>query len=244
MAKLPALVSAIAEVDGRERKAIDHVARVIREAGYIPTAGRGGAAANMSPREAANLLIALNGADTPGEAGVAIDRYRSLEQAWSHADDRAAHIEAVNKIVNASTFGQALEDLIEATPSLVLSLHQYWRDAYNVSDPDQELFWTAFGMDMFGLDLTLKRYSAEFELFTMNGDERRVQFEAVFIRDNNKQSAGFYGASKGDRRVSITIGVPTFYAAWRGVHAEDEPSFPTDLEYGAVIPLEDSRGKS
>src|SRR5215213_6306434 len=57
---------------------IDHIARVIREADYIPTTKRGSGAAEMTAQEAVNLLLAANGADTPSDGPAAIDRFRSL----------------------------------------------------------------------------------------------------------------------------------------------------------------------
>ena len=68
MARLPALIDALAAVDGRPRGAVDHVGRVIREAGLIQTTKRGRGAAEMTARDAAWLVIGLYGADQPANA--------------------------------------------------------------------------------------------------------------------------------------------------------------------------------
>lgn len=63
MARLPALIDALAAVDGRPRVTIDNVGRAIREAGLIQTTKRGLGAAEMTARDAAYLLIGLYGSD-------------------------------------------------------------------------------------------------------------------------------------------------------------------------------------
>ena len=61
MAKLSALVSALAKCDDRDRTALEHIARALCEAGHMPTTRQGSDAAEMEFREAANLLIGADG---------------------------------------------------------------------------------------------------------------------------------------------------------------------------------------
>lgn len=68
MARLPALVDALSLVDGRERVAIDNIARAVREAGFIQTTKRGRGAAEMTTQDAAALLVGLYGAGTMVDA--------------------------------------------------------------------------------------------------------------------------------------------------------------------------------
>lgn len=77
MARLPALVDALAAVDGRERGVIDHMAREIREAGLIQTTKRGRGSAEMSSLDAAHLILGIYGSDGRGTAAEAA---RSLGQ--------------------------------------------------------------------------------------------------------------------------------------------------------------------
>ena len=65
MARLPALVDAIAAHDGRGRATIVHIARKVRDAGLIQSTTRGAGAAEMTCRDAAILLTAVNGHINP-----------------------------------------------------------------------------------------------------------------------------------------------------------------------------------
>ena len=71
MARLPALIDALAAADGRPRRSVDHVAREVREAGFIQTTKRGRGAAEMTSLDAAYLLLGLYGAATPADAKAA-----------------------------------------------------------------------------------------------------------------------------------------------------------------------------
>lgn len=228
VAKLPALVTAIAEVDGRDRQSVDHVARTIRERGYIPTGKRGGGAAEMTSQAASNLLIALNGADTPKDAGLAIDRFRSLRPFFSgtavEIKDRLERSggapEPMQAVMDAQTFGEALDVLIEGVPNLTLSFVQYALEAYGKEDLNVPAM---IRLRMFGVDVTFERYAASIELFTMHGSERRVESEAHFIRDPDRAETGFYGTAWPDRKVRVTIGFHTLLAISKALNTDANP---------------------
>lgn len=97
MATLSQLVAAIATVEGIDAERVAAIARTAREHGFIRTSGRGTSAAQMDERDAANLLIATNTADTARTAPAAIKEYRALQ-----AKRRA------------SQFGSELEEMILA----------------------------------------------------------------------------------------------------------------------------------
>lgn len=78
MATLERLVATIAGVECIDAERVRAIARAIREAGLIKTAGRGTSAAQMTIRDAANLLIAVNVADTAREAPEVVRRYQGL----------------------------------------------------------------------------------------------------------------------------------------------------------------------
>jgi hypothetical protein len=237
MAKLPALVTALAEVDGRERKTVEHIARTIRERGYITTGKRGGGANEKTPHEAANLLIALNGADTPKEGPIAIDRFRSLRQYFRGTSkdirERLAGYDnfpkPIRDVMDVHTFGEALDALIEGVPELVAALRSRAHDVRNDIDPDvlDEHLFGMLRLGLFGLDITFQRYAAKIELYTMYGSERRIDFEANFQQDIDRLESGFYGKEWPDRRISVTIGTPTLIAAWQVLHPGDTlPGIP------------------
>lgn len=232
MAKLPALITAIAEVDGRDRKSVEHIGRTIREAGYIPTGKRGSGAAEMTAREAANFIIALNGADTPKDGPITIDRFRSLRQWFSGtADDFKAQVasfekqpEALQNAADCRTFGDAIEALIDGVPSLVASFYQFACGQFpssNANHWDTRLL-SALRLGMFGVAITFERYAAKIELYVMFGSERRVQCEIAFMQDEARAETGFYGTNWPDRRVTSTVGMPTLVAAWQALN----PSTP------------------
>lgn len=78
MATLPNLIDVIAKIDGRDHATLDHMARLIRDAGFIAKGKRGRGAIDMTARDAANLLLGLNGAEAPGDAPAAVSRLRML----------------------------------------------------------------------------------------------------------------------------------------------------------------------
>lgn len=228
MAKIPALVTAMAEVDGRERKTVEHIARTIRERGYIPTGKRGGGAAEMTPREAANLLIALNGADTPQDAPIAIDRFRSLRPYFAgHANDFRKQVETfeggikpIQDLGRVNTFGEALEVLIEDVPELVEAFRSYAHEAHNDLTPDviDKNLFSMIKLHLFGLLINFERYAAKIEFFSMYGMTRRVEFEMKFVHDPDRFQSGFYGSSWPDRKIVVSIGAPTLIAIWQALN--------------------------
>ncbi|WP_281805363.1 hypothetical protein [Methylocystis echinoides] len=213
MAKLPALVDAIAEVDGRDRATIDHVARVIREAGYIPTTKRGSGASEMTAREAANLLLALKGADAPKDGPLAIDRFRSLRQ--EETPHSGVNYEgfsqlpiAIKNVAEARTFGEALEALIDGAPELSQCLRQCVFEAYG--EPRAPLIFKMVETGSFaGVEVTLKRYQAEVALWRNFAGQPETDFITTFLPDLERQEAGFYGAGTKDHRVAVGFGFPT-----------------------------------
>jgi hypothetical protein len=77
MATLSQLVDVVATVEGLDRERVGAIARAVREAGLIATHGRGTSAAHMGPADAANLLIAVNAAETARSAPEIVRRYRA-----------------------------------------------------------------------------------------------------------------------------------------------------------------------
>lgn len=78
VARLPALVDAFCEIDERPRGSIDHVARVVREAGLIQTTKRGRGAADMTAEDAAWLLLGLYSIGQASDAAIAARLYAAL----------------------------------------------------------------------------------------------------------------------------------------------------------------------
>lgn len=230
MAKLPALVSALNRHDGRDRATLDHIARVIREAGYIPTTKRGSGASEMTAREAANLFLGANGADTPREAPLAIDRFRSLMRfdAWSREEHDVPQV--LRDIKAATTFGEALERLIDGMGELYLAarrcIEMGYPDAPDFASDFQDDLATRPWGDIVAFTLTLGRYTAEIRLkIKVKGGQEsggwRTDFTASFMPESQRYRAGFYGPRQYDRRVDVTVTGLTLFELWRALHKEE-----------------------
>ncbi len=234
MAKLPAMVTAMSQVDGRERKTIDHITRTIREAGYITTGKRGSGAAEMTVPEVVNLIIAMNAAESAREAPIEIDRYRSLRQIAEIGKGQRGsnqlqryeeYPQAIKDVMDVHTFGEALETLVEGVPSLV-----QWSMARCEEDfPGAEFvvgFALALRARLFGIDVVFQRYTPKIQLFRDVGDDRIVEFEANFVADDERAEKGFYGTIQErflvDRQVSVKIGIVTLLSAWNVLHPSVE----------------------
>lgn len=211
MASLPNLVTAIAQVDDRERATIDHFARVIREAGFIQTTKRGSGSAAMTVRDAANLLIGLNGAESAKAALLAIPRFRSLRAHYAVAEnDEFDGVFA--RIKEAPTFGDALEAVIEGAGELMLSFGAYVKEAYgpeHVSD-------FAFGpLAQVRLEVELRRApvaNATIRIVRTPGGEEIEAYAWRFMHDGDLLMSGFYhdrDTERSDRRASVTFGLRT-----------------------------------
>jgi hypothetical protein len=109
MARLPALIDTLAARDTRGRPTVEHIARVVREAGFIQTTGRGRGAAEMTESDAASLIIGLNASESPGEAGDRVEIFRKLTPVVPHNMEAPPELK---RVVAASNFGAAMEALI------------------------------------------------------------------------------------------------------------------------------------
>ena len=78
MALLSELVRMIAKVEGLEEVSVGIFARHAREAGLIAQGGRGRSAAKMTFRDAANLLIAVNGCALAKQVSDSVPLFRGL----------------------------------------------------------------------------------------------------------------------------------------------------------------------
>jgi hypothetical protein len=114
MASIGKLVEAIARVGGRDEATVRLMARYAREAGYISQASYGPAAARMTARDAANLLVASTGADKAKYAAAAIYDFAPLPiMRGEVAKGLPANIQAA--FAPGTTFVDALSRLIEAS---------------------------------------------------------------------------------------------------------------------------------
>lgn len=215
MSTLPVLVTALAEVDSRDRATIEYFARTIRQAGYITTGKRGMGAAKVTAREAANLLIALAGAESARDAPVEIDRFRSLCK-FDPGEPGDNLPQVIKDVMNSDTFGEAIDVLVEGTPELVMCFFAYFREAY--ANASADLFINFVESSDFGIEITFSHYSAKIEVFRMVGSTRETDFATIYAADASRLRYGFYKRPPSDRKVRVTIGLPTLIAVSQALY--------------------------
>lgn len=225
MAKLPALVDALAAADYRSRATIDQIARVVREAGYIPTTKRGSGAADMTVREAANLLIG-SFVESPAQAAKAVGLYRRLHGQHMQGSDDSAGL--FKEISDAETFGEALEVLIGGVPRLVASFEEYIEIAYSESyTAEQMKIWkaSALKIGIISLEIEVHRPSpyAEIRITSSNGGEpRRVHHVWRYMVTVAMMDSGeLKGHFDSDRRICETVGLTTIQNLHKAIVGEE-----------------------
>ena len=97
-------------------KSVAMYARHLREARLISTGGRGPGGAEMSPKNCANLLLAILGAKHVKDAAKAVKQFRRMipqdhPTAWTLED---LNLPALTKLPENHRFGRALDALIIA----------------------------------------------------------------------------------------------------------------------------------
>ncbi len=231
MATLPALVKAITEVDGRDHKTIEHTARLIREAGYIPTGKRGGGAAEMDFIAAANLLIGLNGADSPKDAEWAIGVIRFLR--GRGFSDNESLPDIFREVGSADTFGEALALLIQGAPELVAIGKDFIDRAYHEKSRKFEFSEMLRGSSGIRFIVNIERTFATISCFTPDF-KTPVQWQARYYLDlesvSDSKAREYIGRLWGrDRKVSTKIGLPTLLKVWACIEGVDAPE-PQTIE--------------
>lgn len=116
MARLPDLISAVAEWDDRDRATIEHFVDVLRETGYLPDAQAELPAPELRASEAATLLIALNGSDTPERGADALEAFGNL--LWNPASEWDDDDPLARTLVG-KPFREALAALLHHLPPVV-----------------------------------------------------------------------------------------------------------------------------
>lgn len=225
MAKLPALIAKLAPLDGRSMETLAHVARVIRERGLMTTTKRGVGAAEMTVRDATNLLIALNGAHVPKDAPDAVEHYRSFSRTGL-CEPLPGFPESMYRAFNASTFGDALEKLIEVAPLLVETVRKLHNQVHmsrseDYDDSDGRDFLLALRSADCGVEVSFQKTHATIALYDKDEfDDRRNYIVALFVLNRN-HSRSSYQQQWADREVIVNIGLLTLMAVWFALHPNE-----------------------
>lgn len=237
MAKLPALISALDLTSQRERSTIEHIARVIREAGFIPTTKRGPGASDMGAREAANLLLAVAGSDLPKDAPIAVDSLRSLERLGrSYPDDGIPEVFA--GVHAATDFGTAVEALIDNAARI----SAFGRDFIIKKNNHHDLEFIKLPPEIVTVD-ELYRLKIEINLLHLSAKitapyfqgrspvERTWEFWSVYSHQNLKPLPGppFDPFIYGRIQTIKKIGLVPIFKLWAAVNDLPHANGPTEL---------------
>lgn len=105
LATLNQLVDLVARVSGLERERVYTYGRFIRESGLIATSGRGTSAAQMTRRDAANLLIGINGSATAKGAPDRIELYRGMTDLSTGTTEFGPELESLLSLASSNGLG-------------------------------------------------------------------------------------------------------------------------------------------
>ncbi|MCM5558079.1 hypothetical protein [Pleomorphomonas sp. JP5] len=218
MAKLPALVTALTEVDGRDRPTIDHYARTIREAGFIPTGKRGVGAAEMDVRAAANLLIALNCGSDAKQAAERVAFFRAFILNDASDPQGFRTFQAIN---SAQNFGEALELLIGGVPEIILRGVRYIDEKWpEKSDEFRQIAKSRMLASGDVVNCVVKLSLSGVEIKYRAWDD--IEWSAEFsIPVSLIETALIMERLKTDRRVTCSFGLPTLIAAFKALLVDD-----------------------
>lgn len=121
MARLPTLVDAIAQHDGRGRATIAHVARRLRDTGRIISSKRGAGGAVMTVRDAATLLVGAYADVSPHNAPDAVERAMTLQPLPDDQFDKDKRAELPDELAflrRRASFLETVERLVKNAESI------------------------------------------------------------------------------------------------------------------------------
>jgi len=223
---MPALVRALAETTSRDRPSLDHVVSEGRRAGILSPTKKGFGASPVSVTDAANLLVAAFGMDSPKQAGELVPQYRSLRR-WGanlptpmhhYRTAAAAMGEDVFELLDrAENFGEALEALIREAPkfgyAMFASAHVEMAE-HGEGQRENAMVW-----DMHHFRVAFQRFLT----IAVIRLEILPVVEWVFYPVPELRDRGFYTEPKGDDQTETSVGFRTILTVAANILApEDE----------------------
>ncbi|MCA8888650.1 MAG: hypothetical protein KDA46_07480 [Parvularculaceae bacterium] len=213
MASMPALIAALQPFDGRDPTTLNNIGRTLRP-DFVVTSKRGGGAADMDFRSAANVILAFYGADSAKDAPAAVEIFRALTGGLTpHAES----LDVLTEIRAAQDFGSALETLIDGIPEIVVSSWRYINEANFGGDPQVHFERMMRGDGPVWLEVTLSRYGAAIELCetAASGSKKSVFFIRYYAMPDLQRLAYKLGLRTGaDKHVTVRFGLPMLTTAW------------------------------
>jgi hypothetical protein len=212
MARMPALVRALAETTSRDRPSLDHVVSEGRRAGILSRTKKGFGASPINVTDAANLLIAAFGMDSPRQAGELVPQYRSLRRWGDHEPTpmhryriaaAAAGDDVFALLDRAADFGEALETLIREAPkfghAMFAAVHSETSEQ-GKAQRNNAMVWS-----LHHFRVAFRRFPA----IAIIRLEVSPAIEWVFYPDPDLRDRGFYAEPSGDDQTETSIGFRT-----------------------------------
>lgn len=234
MARLPQLISTLAQVDGRRPPTIEHVSRFLREAGLLATGKRGVGAPEMHFDDAAALLIGVNSSDVLIDSAAATKVMLDLRPAGG-VDEALMY--PLPEIEAQTNFGDALACVLKTAPHLVdlIDCGIDVRYCFPYTDEDRAVLRRQIRFDrgpcVFRIEMA--RTSGRLAL-EWTDSSPVVVWEKKFSLDLG-QRASVPVSSRADRKVTAEVGLPTIIALHECIAGK-----PIDTVY-AVDPAEAKR---
>lgn len=211
MARLPQLISTLALVDGRRVGTIEHGSRVLREEGLLVSGKRGVGAPEMDFADAANLLIAVNAADTLVDAPEATRLMRSLRPVGEVNDQEFYPLPDIERQEN---FGDALGWVIMCAPYIVDLIDRFIDERYGPHYSDKHRValrrQARLGMGPVAFKIELARTFARLAIEWVDAYPE-VRWQRRYYLPSDMLS-NVPRAFQGDRKVRVEIGLPTIIA--------------------------------
>jgi hypothetical protein len=210
MVRLPALIDDLAEHDARGRPMVEFLARVIREAGLIQTTGRGRAAAEMTPLDAAALLVGLCVSEAPKEAPDATRTYMELIPYRAGTRDMPVPME-LDLIASSRNLGECIAHIIlsvPATSALLSRSSPIVRNLIQGISTGQLL--SLAGRSDFALTFRLPTPSASVLIVWQDNGRMPQHFSRIYGRGGLPDLSVRNREERSDRSIEVSLGYETF----------------------------------
>lgn len=211
----PTLITDFSRVDGRRPVTVETIGRRLKSAGLIATGGLHAAPATMRVTDAANLLIGANAARSAAEAPEAVGRFRGFRPWQTSRAGSDANLPGA--IVEAETFGEALEAAISTAPVIEEAFLDFVRQAFPSQLPSFHSCMAFSSLAIVALEVDLVRgaYEAAFiRVVTRLAEKREVVLEIAYHAANGEALP-----SEGvDRIVTSCIGLASIRALHSAIY--------------------------
>ncbi|UIN36296.1 hypothetical protein [Methylobacterium oryzae] len=185
---MPAIIEALARLDGRPFPSIDTFGRFLRSGGFLSHGGRGTAAPHATPDDVANLVIGIMATDSPTAAPRVVDTFRALVRLPEPEPEGVTR--ALGLLIRLPSFGEFLAGAFDYAGTLRRELGDS------------------------GIELQISRTvpAAGLLLRDASGRRRMIAQWVVDVRRHGAR-ASVAGAEAGeDRRLTAAISQRTIFA--------------------------------